>query len=121
ATDHAPHSVEDKSDFEKAPNGVVGMETSFSASYTALVKSGLISLKRLLALMSYNPSQILGIPAGVMAEGENADLFLFDENEKWTVDVNKLHGKSVNCVFKNVELFGKVKYTICRGKLVYKD
>ena len=121
ATDHAPHSVEDKSDFEKAPNGVVGMETSFSASYTALVKSGLISLKKLLALMSYNPSQILEIPAGVLSEGENADLFLFDENEKWTVDVNKLHGKSVNCVFKNVELFGKVKYTICRGKLVYKD
>lgn len=121
ATDHAPHSVEDKSDFEKAPNGVVGMETSFSASYTALVKSGLIDLKKLLALMSYNPSQILEISAGVLAEGENADLFLFDENEKWTVDVNKLHGKSVNCVFKNVELFGKVKYTICRGNLVYKD
>ncbi|MBR5272914.1 MAG: dihydroorotase [Clostridia bacterium] len=121
ATDHAPHTVEDKSDFEKAPNGVVGMETSFSASYTALVKTGLISLKRLLALMSFNPAQILGISAGVLAEGENADLFLFDENEKWTVDVNKLHGKSVNCVFKDVELLGKVKYTVCRGKIVYKD
>ena len=121
ATDHAPHTVEDKADFEKAPNGVVGMETSFSASYTALVKTGLISLGKLLELMSLNPAQILEIPAGVLAQGENADLFLFDENEKWTVDANKLHGKSVNCVFKNVELLGKVKYTICRGKIAYKD
>lgn len=121
ATDHAPHTVEDKADFEKAPNGVVGMETSFSASYTALVKTGLISLKKLLELMSLNPSQILNIPAGVLAEGENADLFLFDADEEWTVDVNKLHGKSVNCVFKDVKLLSKVKYTVCRGKIVYKD
>lgn len=121
ATDHAPHTPEEKSDFLKAPNGVVGMETSFSASYTALVKSGLCTLPHLLRLMSYQPAQILGISGGVLQVGEIGDLILIDEKETWTVDENHLHGKSKNAVFKGQTLQSKVKLTICKGRVVYQD
>ena len=121
ATDHAPHTPEEKSDFYKAPNGVVGMETSFSASYTALVKTGLLSLPKLLRLMSYQPAKLLDIPGGVLQEGELGDLVLIDKNAQWVVDENKLHGKSKNAVFKGAILQGKVKMTICKGRIVYQD
>lgn len=66
ATDHAPHSPEEKADFYKAPNGVIGMETSFSASYTALVASGLISLYELIDKMACKPAEILNRPIGTL-------------------------------------------------------
>lgn len=119
ATDHAPHTPEEKADFRKAPNGVVGMETSFAASYTALVKSGVLTLPQLLRLMSYQPAKLLGIPGGVLQQGEVADVVLIDENAQWTVDEKKLHGKSKNAVFKGMTLQGKVKMTICKGRIVY--
>ena len=71
--------------------------------------------------MSTAPAEILNINAGTLANGAAADIVLFDMNEKYTVDVNKLHGKSKNCPFKNRELYGKVKYTILNGRIVYKD
>lgn len=120
-TDHAPHSVEEKSDFVGAPNGSIGMETSFSGSYTALVKTGEITLNKLIELMSVNPARILGIEGGVLEKGKLADIVLFDENEEWTVDVNKLHGKSKNAVLKNMSLTSKVKYTVLGGKVVFED
>ncbi len=121
ATDHAPHTPEEKSDFLRAPNGSIGMETSFAASYTALVKTGILTLPELVAKMSWNPAKILGIPAGTLRKGAHADVVLLDEKEKWVVDPNALHGKSRNTPFKGMELTGKVKYTICRGKIVYQD
>lgn len=121
ATDHAPHTPEEKSDFLRAPNGSIGMETSFAASYTALVKTGILTLPELVAKMSWNPARILGIPAGTLQKGAPADLVLLDEKEKWVVDPEKLHGKSRNTPFKGMELTGKVKYTVCRGKIVYQD
>lgn len=120
ATDHAPHSPEEKADFRKAPNGSVGMETSFAASYTALVKTGLLTLSGLINKMSTSPARILGIPAGTLAEGANADLVLIDEQAEWTVDPGRLHGKSKNTPFKGMTLTGKVMTTICRGKIVYR-
>lgn len=120
ATDHAPHSPEEKADFRKAPNGSVGMETSFAASYTALVKTGLLTLSGLIDKMSTSPARILGIPAGTLAEGANADLVLIDEQAEWTVDPGRLHGKSKNTPFKGMTLTGKVMTTICRGKIVYR-
>jgi dihydroorotase len=71
--------------------------------------------------MSTAPAQLLGIHAGKLAPGDPADLVLFDPNERWTVDVERLHGKSRNAVFKGKELTGKVKMTICGGKIVYQD
>lgn len=119
ATDHAPHTVEEKSDFVKAPNGSIGMETSFGVSYTYLVKTGLMTLSQLVEKMSLNPAKILGIPAGTLAVGANADIALIDTNEEWTVDVEKLHGKSKNTPFKGMTLTGKVKMTILGGKVVF--
>ena len=119
-TDHAPHTPEEKANFEKAPNGAIGMESSFAASYTALVKPGHITIDRLVELMSCNPAKLLGINAGSLAVGMPADLFLCDLNEEWVVDVNKLHGKSKNCVFKGERLTAAVKMTLLDGKVVFK-
>ena len=121
ATDHAPHSPAEKADFAKAPNGVIGMETSLSASYTALVASGLLELSDLVRLMSLHPARILGIPAGTLAAGAPADVVLFDTAARWKVEPDKLHGKSRNTPFKGLELIGRVKTTICRGEIVYED
>ena len=120
-TDHAPHSVEEKSDFLHAPNGVIGMETSFSASYTALVATKKLTLMDLVYRMSTKPAEILNISAGNLKEGSPADLVLIDENEKWIVDPDKLHGKSKNAVFKGCTLQSKVKMTVLDGNIVYTD
>ncbi len=121
ATDHAPHTLAEKSDFFSAPNGSIGMETSLAAGITCLVNRGLLTLPELLRLMSAAPAALLGIPAGSLAAGAPADLVLFDPGERWTVDPDRLHGKSRNAVFKGRELTGKVKKTICRGKIVFED
>lgn len=121
ATDHAPHTPEEKSDFVSAPNGSIGLETSLAAGITYLVKPGYITLPRLIELMSENPARILKIRAGVLSEGKPADVTIFSDDEKWIVDPEKLHGKSKNTPFKNTELCGRVKYTVCRGKVVYED
>lgn len=120
-TDHAPHTAEEKADFLHAPNGVVGLETSFAACYTYLVKTGVISLRRLVELMSENPATLLGIPGGSLEEGGPADIAIADPNRKWTVDPQKLHSKSKNTVFKGMTLQGKVTTTLCRGEIVYQD
>lgn len=121
ATDHAPHTPAEKADFLKAPNGSIGMETSFAASYTALVKTGILTLGELVEKMSVRPAQILGIEAGAIGAGEIADIALIDEREEWTVDPEKLHGKSRNTPFKGMTLTGKVKATICGGRVVYSE
>lgn len=121
ATDHAPHTATEKADFYTAPNGVIGMETSFAASYTALVQSGMQSVSELIEKMSVRPAQILGIDGGTLRIGGRADLILIDENEVWTVDTEKLHGKSKNCVFKNCTLQSKIKMTVSAGRIVYND
>lgn len=119
ATDHAPHSAEDKADFETAPNGVVGLETSLSAGITWLVNSGHITLKKLIELMSANPAAILGVPGGSVAVGQPADLVLFDTDTAWTVEPDKLVSKSKNTPYAGKRLTGRVMATVCRGKIVY--
>ena len=121
ATDHAPHTPDEKADFEKAPNGSIGMETSLAAGITYLVKPGLLTLDRLIEKMSVNPARILGINAGTLSEGAPADIVLIDPDEEWTVDVNRLHGKSKNTPFKGLTLTGRVKRTVLGGKTVYSD
>lgn len=120
-TDHAPHTPSEKSDFYKAPNGVVGMETSFAASYTTLVRSGVLSIADLIRKMSLVPAQILGIDAGTLKVGARADLILIDTKESWVVDPKQLHGKSENSVFKNCRLHSKVKMTVLNGEIVYNE
>lgn len=121
ATDHAPHTIEEKNDFLNAPNGVVGLETMLAAGVTGLVNKGYISLHKLLHMMSALPAQILGVDAGHLEIGKAADIVVFDPTEKWIVNPEKLHGKSKNTPFKEMEMCGKVKLTICRGEVVYND
>ncbi|MCQ4021552.1 MULTISPECIES: dihydroorotase [unclassified Ruminococcus] len=121
ATDHAPHTAEDKSDFVKAPNGSIGMETSLAATLTNLYHTGELTLDEIIRLMSLNPAKILNIPAGTLSVGANADVVVFNPDEEWTVDTDKLHGRSKNCPFKGKTLKGKVKYTILGGEIVYND
>lgn len=121
ATDHAPHTPQEKADFVSAPNGSVGMETSFAVANTYLVKTGLLTMGQLIEKMSVNPARILGIPAGTLQVDAPADIALIDPGERWTVDVNKLHGKSKNTPFKGKKLRGKVKMTILGGKVVFEE
>lgn len=119
ATDHAPHTVSEKADFKTAPNGSIGMETSLAATLTAVGDK--LSMLEIISKMSYNPAKLLGIKAGTLNVGEQADIVLFDPAESFKVDPKALHGKSRNTPFKNMELTGKVKLTMCGGKTIYKD
>lgn len=121
ATDHAPHTVEDKSNFVKAPNGSIGMETSFAVTMTYLVKTGLITMPQLVEKMSLNPARILCIKAGAIDIDMPADIALVNTDEEWIVDENKLHGKSKNTPFKGRKLTGKVKMTLLGGRVVFED
>ncbi len=118
-TDHAPHAPEEKADFEKAPNGVLGLETSLAATLTALYHTGEITLNKLVELMCVNPRKILGLDVPEIEKGSTADLVIADINEKWTVDVNKLHSISKNSVFKGQTLTGKALVTISKGIIKY--
>ncbi|MDE5558653.1 MAG: dihydroorotase [Ruminococcus sp.] len=120
-TDHAPHAPEEKADFEKAPNGVVGLETSLSATLTALYHTGEITLQKVVELMCVNPRKILGLEIPEISEGKTADLIIADINRKWTVEPEKLHSKSKNTVFKGMELTGKNLMTISKGVIRYEN
>ncbi len=117
ATDHAPHTPEEKADFITAPNGAIGMETSLAATLTAL--EGSLPLTKVIELMSWNPAKILGISAGTLAPGASADVVVFDPAKEWVVDPDKLHGKSKNTPFKGMRLKGKVVMTFSRGRQVF--
>lgn len=120
-TDHAPHAPEEKSDFEKAPNGVVGLETSLAVTLTALYHTGEISLNKVVELMCINPRKILGLDIPEIKVGSTADLVIADINKKWTVEPEKLHSKSHNTVFKGMTLTGKPLVTISKGVIRYNE
>lgn len=119
ATDHAPHSAEDKENFETAPNGVVGLETSLAAGLTYLVGAGHISMTKLIELMSVAPARLLGVPGGRVAVGEIGDLVLFDPTVAWTVEADRLVSRSHNTPFDGRRLTGRVMATVCKGRIVY--
>ena len=120
ATDHAPHSTEEKSrPITQTPSGIIGLETSLALGITSLVRPGHLTLSQLIKKMTINPASLYHLPCGSVAEGKSADLVLFDPNEKWTPETYA--SKSSNSPFTGWELYGKVKYTICDGKIVYKD
>ena len=122
ATDHAPHSAEEKAlPLIDAPSGMIGLETSLALSLTQLYHTNRFSMDEIIALMSANPSRILGIEAVGVAVGSIADIVIFDPNEEWTVDPDKFLSKARNTPFGGKKLRGKVKCTISRGKIVYQD
>ena len=97
----------------------MGLETSLAVTLTRLYHTGKLSLSRIAELMSVNPRKILGLPAVKIAEGEKADLCIFDPDLEWTVEPEKLHSKSKNSVFKGERLKGRNLCTVCDGKIVF--
>lgn len=119
ATDHAPHTAEEKSkEITKAPSGIIGLETSFSICYKNLVLTEEISLMKLIELMSTNPARIYGLEGGEISQGKIADLAIIDLDSEYKID--KYKSKSSNTPFKDKTLRGEVLYTISEGELVYK-
>lgn len=120
ATDHAPHSAEEKSKgLEKSAMGVVGLETAFAVLNTKLVKTGVISLEKLVEMMSVKPREIFGFDGGKIEIGQTADLALLDVDKKWTVDIDKFVTMGRATPFENWQLQGENLLTICKGEIVY--
>lgn len=120
ATDHAPHTFEEKNTtMKKAPFGIIGSETAAALTYTELVLGEYLTPLQMAEKMSYNPAKIIGLKAGTLKEGEQADVVLFDPKKTWTVEKSKLKSKSYNSPFLGREVTGEVAFTICRGKVVY--
>lgn len=118
-TDHAPHSPEEKSDFLKAPNGIVGLETSLAATLTGLYHTGKINLEKLIGLMSVKPRKILGLPIETITVGAKVNIVLADLDKEWTVDPEKFKSKGRNTAFKGMTLKGRTVGTISAGELKY--
>ena len=121
ATDHAPHSVEEKAKaITDAPSGIIGLETSLALCVTHLVKAGHLGHAQLMEKMSYNPAKLYHLEEsrGHISVGADADLVLYDPNAEWTVG-ETFESKSVNTPFVGTRLTGQVRYTICSGKVVY--
>lgn len=120
ATDHAPHSAEEKAiEITKSPSGIIGLETSLALGITNLVREGHLSLMELLEKMTINPARLYNLDCGKIIVGSNADLVIFSEDESYVV--KEFKSKSSNSPFIGETLYGKVKYTICKGKIVYKN
>lgn len=119
ATDHAPHAPEEKKDFRKAPNGIIGLETSLALCLTGLVHPGHITLPRLIEMISALPARLLGIEAGTLKIGAPADMVLFDPDERWIFDKEQSFSKSRNTPFHGVELHGRVRKTILAGNVTF--
>lgn len=122
ATDHAPHSVEEKAkDITQAPSGIIGLETSLALCITHLVEPGYMGHAELMEKMSYNPARLYHLEAqrGHISVGADADLVIYDPKAVWTVG-ETFASKAVNTPFVGSVLTGKVCYTICGGKVVYR-
>lgn len=120
ATDHAPHSPEEKGrSITGAPSGIIGLETALALGITSLVRPGHLTLMQLLEKMTVNPADLYHLPSGRIEIGKAADLVLFDPEECWTP--TEYLSMSSNSPFTGWKLYGKVKYTICGGDVIYRD
>ena len=119
ATDHAPHSVEEKSrGLKDSAMGIVGLETAFAALNTHLVRKGVITMERLVELMSLNPRKVFRI-AGGLNEGDRADVVLLDTEKEWRVDSEKFYSMGRISMFDGREMTGDVVMKLHRGEIVY--
>ena len=120
ATDHAPHSAEEKSrGLEKSLMGVVGIETAVAVMYTHFVKTGRITTERLVELMHANPRKRFGLPCGGTEIGDKADFTVFDFSEKYKVNPEEFLSMGRSTPFEGDEVFGKCLMTVCDGKIAY--
>lgn len=121
ATDHAPHSVEEKSKgLVGSMMGIVGLETAFPVLYTKLVKTGIISLEKLVRLMSDSPNEIFGI-GNAVKEGEMANLTIFDLEAEYKINASEFLSKGKSTPFDGMKVFGKCMMTMYKGDIVWKE
>lgn len=123
STDHAPHSSDEKNQsMQKAPFGIVGLETSVALTITELVDKGWLTPMQMAEKMSYNPARILHLDdKGSLKKGKTADVVIIDPEEEYTIDVKEFVSKGKNSPFNGKKVKGKVKMTICSGTVVYED
>jgi dihydroorotase len=120
STDHAPHTDYEKDkEFDFAPNGILGLETSLAVSLDVLVRQNKFKLAHVVDLMTRQPARVLGLPAGTLNPGAAADVCLFDPNEKWRYDAKAGFSKSSNSPWHGQILTGRVKTTIVDGRVVF--
>jgi len=122
ATDHAPHTIEDKRvEFNQAASGLVGLETALALALTVLVGSKVLSPKQLVDRMAAAPARILGLNKGTLKPGSPADVVIVDPEREWTVDASRFASKSRNTPFNGWGVKGKVLHTIVGGRTVVRD
>jgi len=120
ATDHAPHHYDEKHvEFDRAPFGIVGLETAVPIALDRLVHAGVVSLSRMVELMSVNPARILNVPGGSLAEGQPADLTILAPDLEVTIDRARLQSKSKNTPYDGWTFRGGVAATIVGGRAVF--
>ncbi|MDF3002314.1 MAG: dihydroorotase [Bacillota bacterium] len=120
ATDHAPHQSNEKSvPYELAPNGVIGLETSFAMSYTKLVRAGILTPAELIVKMSRKPAEILGIDRGQIQISKPADLAIIDVETEYEIGSEPFRSKSTNSPFHGERVFGWILYTIKDGTVIW--
>jgi len=122
ATDHAPHHEREKNlPFDEAPNGVIGLETSFPVSYTALVKTGVLTPLELISKMSTKPAEILGINRGSLWIGKPADLTIIDVEKEYEIRPEAFESKGKNSPFLGNKVYGQTFCTVVGGQIVWKS
>jgi dihydroorotase len=122
ASDHAPHSLEEKQvEFDAAPPGMIGLETLLPLTLTHLVQPGTITLERAIELLSTDPASILGIPHGSLDVGEPADAIVFDPEWAWEIETGWFRSRSKNSPFAGRRVKGRVTHTISRGEIVFEE
>ncbi|AJY73329.1 dihydroorotase [Paenibacillus beijingensis] len=122
ATDHAPHTIAEKSHpLERAPFGLVGLETAVGLTFTKLVHPGKLQLMDAISKLTINPANIMGLPAGRLEEGHAADIAIIDPNKEWIVEPDTFHSKSRNTPFSGMKLKGKAVLTMVNGNIVYDE
>lgn len=120
ATDHAPHSLEEKHrEFSLAPNGMIGLETALAVIWTELVQTGILTVEQLVERMSVHPARILKVAGGRLRPGDPADVVIFNPDTAWTVQAEELVSKSKNSPFIGKKLYGRVESVWVDGVLKY--
>ena len=122
ATDHAPHAADEKAkSITDAPSGMIGLETAFAIAVTHLVNEAGMSLLDVVSKITINPAKLYKFDRGTLGAGKPADITIADINEKWVVSEDDFKSKSHNSPFIGEELTGRIKYTICDGRIVYSN
>lgn len=121
ASDHAPHTEEEKNqEYEKCPNGIIGLETMIPIIYTEFVRKGLISLDKFLNIMVYNPIKVFNLPKRKLEVGNIADIAIIDIENEHKYSKEEILSKGKNSPYIGNSYYGFTKYTLVNGKVVYK-